>query len=339
MNYKIAIIGPTEASDVLADTIFDGLLTLQKIFSELSFYIPKEHNYISPLQLSGHELSNEDFVEYAQTADLIFLIFSKRFTNFALAEKIGRWDKTIYIDGSELGKDRRYDSAIQKMVLDGTFEGGGKVNGEMLEKCVLYFRREKPYIENILPLPFGIESRYVQEYSKNTKKDIDFFCVFGQDEYPMMRKHTREIVKDFCVKNGFTCHTETTAGFGFDASKNAGRNEFYRLLTRSKVGISIGGGGYDTGRFWEILGNNCILLTETIDIYHPDGDALKYDRIHQFINLYDLEYQLKKIGHFLNNGYNEKEMIPEYEQILKKHSSVARVMEILEKAKEKHLIK
>lgn len=338
MNYKIAIISPTEASDVLADTILDGLLTLQKTFPKLSFCIPKDHHYITPLQLSGHELSTEDFVQYAQTADLIFLMFSKRFTNFALAEKIGRWDKTIYIDGSELGKNRRYDSAMQKIVLDGTFEGNGKINGEILKKCALYFRREKPYIQNIIPLPFGIESRYVGEYYKNIKKDIDFFCVFGQDEYPPMRKYARDLVKAFCAKNGFTCHTETTSGFGFDAGKNAGRNEFYRLLARSKVGISIGGGGYDTGRFWEILGNNCILLTEAIDIYRPDSDVLQYDRIHQFINLYDLEYQLNKVCHLLKNGYDDKKMIPEYEQILKKHSSVARVMEILENARSKKLI-
>lgn len=338
MNYKIAIISPTEASDVLADTIFDGLLTLRKTFPELSFYIPKEHKYTSPLQLSGHELSTEDFVEYAQTADMIFLMFSKRFTNFALAEKINRWNKTIYIDGSELGKNRRYDSAIQKMVLDGTFEGNGRINAEMVEKCALYFRREKPYIENIIPLPFGTESRYLQEYSKDIKKDIDFFCVFGQDEYPPMRKYARDLIKDFCTKNGFTCHTETTSGFGFDAGKNAGRNEFYRLLARSKVGISIGGGGYDTGRFWEILANNCILLTETIDIYHPGSGFLKYDRIHQFINLYDLEYYLNKIGGFLKSGYNEEKMFPEYEKILKRHSSVARVMEILETARNKKII-
>ncbi len=338
MNYKIAIIGPTEASDVLADTIFDGLLTLQKTFPELSFYIPKEHNYTSPLQLSGHELSTEDFVEYAQTADLIFLMFSKRFTNFALAEMIGRWDKTIYIDGSELGKNRRYDSVIQKMVLDGTFEGNGRINAEMVEKSALYFRREKPYIENIIPLPFGVESRYLQEYFKDIKKDIDFFCVFGQDEYPPMRKYARDLVKDFCAKNNFTCHTEVTEGFSFDAGKKAGRSEFYRLLARSKVGISIGGGGYDTGRFWEILGNNCILLTETIDIYTPDSDALRYERIHQFTNIYDLDSQLNKIGTFLRNGYNHCKMDSEYSAIMKKHSSVARVMEILESARNKKLI-
>ncbi len=338
MNYKIAIISPTEASDVLADTIFDGLLTLRKTFPELSFYIPKEHNYITPLHLSDHELSTEDFVRYAESADLIFLMFSKRFTNFALAEKINRWNKTIYIDGSELGKNRRYDSTIQKMVLDGTFDGNGRINTEMVEKCILYFRREKPYIKSIIPLPFGIESRYQQEYSKDIKKDIDFFCVFGQDEYPQMRKHARDLVKDFCAKNNFTCHTEVTEGFNFDAGKKSGRNEFYRLLARSKVGISIGGGGYDTSRFWEILGNNCVLLTENIDIYTPDSNALRYDRIHQFTNIYDLDYQLKKLGAFLKDEYSQDNMGGEYDVIVKKHSSVSRVMMILEEARVKKLI-
>jgi len=339
MNYKIAIISPTEASDVLADTIFDGLLRLKKKFPELSFCLPREHSYTTPLQLSQYEVSTEDFVRYAQNADLIFLIYGKRFTNFPLAEKISRWDKTIYIDGAELGKNRRYDSVVQKSVLDGIFEGNGKINSQMIDMCALYFRREKPYIHKIIPLPFGIESRYTNEYSDLVSKDIDFFCVFGQDEYPPLRKYARELVKDFCSKNGFTCHTEVTTGFSFDAGKKNGRNEFYQLLARSKVGISIGGGGYDTARFWEILGNNCILITETIDIYQPDSNRLKYDRIHQFVNLYDLEYQLNKIGRFLKGGYDEKKMIPEYQQILEDHSSVARVMEILGKARDKRIIK
>ncbi len=321
---KIAVINP-EKADGLARTILDGLHTLS-LSKEVDFRLSTAFSY--DLRLNERVLVRKDFIDFASTADCIFLINCKYGVDIALATAIDRWNKTIFLDGSELGKNRRYDNAIQKMVLGGTFEGSGKINKEMFEKASLYFRREKPYLDTIIPLPFGIENKYISYQQGKTKKDIDFFCVFGQEEYPPLRKLARERLEDFCVKNGFSFHT----------SKTSSSEEFYALLARSKVAISVGGGGYDTMRFWEILGNNCILLTETIDIYHPDGDALKYDRIHPFINLYDLEYQLNKMGHFLRNGYDEKKVIFEYEQILKKHSSVARVREVLQRARDKKLI-
>ncbi len=334
MNYKIAIICPQLASDVLADTIFDGLLELSKEGHQIDFVIPKEQMYSSPIDLKKNVVPETDFITYAKTADIILLMQSKRGTNYALAEKIGRWNRTVFIDGSEVGKNRRYDSEVQRQVLKGIFDGGGNVNKEMLSKCMLYFKREKPYIDGILALPFGIETRYRQHYFSSVQKDIDFFCVFGQEDYPPMRKHAKELVKEFCIKNNFTYRTEPTTQFSFDQAKTSGREEFYKLLARSKVGISIGGGGYDTGRFWEILGNNCVLIAERIDIFPTESDTLSYKRISQFNNLYDLDYFLRSIGQRIKKAAlltDEKE----YTAILEKHSSKARVMYMLEEIAQK----
>jgi hypothetical protein len=134
-----------------------------------------------------------------------------------------------------------------------------------------------------------------------------------------MRQYCREILIKFCRKNKFTYH----------ADKTKSKEEFYRLLTRSKVGVSIGGGGYDTLRFWEILGNNCLLLTERIDIYQLDSARLDYKRIYQFNNLYDFKYQLERVASFLKRGYKQEDLNKEYQQILQNHSSVSRVLEIL----------
>lgn len=208
----------------------------------------------------------------------------------------------------------------------------------MLEKCPIYLRREKPYIKGITHFPYGIETRYVS-YSKDRQvKDIDFVCVFGQEISSPMRKHCREMLEEFCVENNFKCFTSKTKDFSFDANKTAGRGEFYEKLARAKVGVSVSGGGYDTARFWETLGNNCLLLTETIDIGYPDDKKLKYDHIYEFHDLFDFRYQLEKLGNILKKEYNVESLSCEYDQIMKENSTLSRVLDVFKLAQAKGLI-
>ncbi|MCK4554131.1 hypothetical protein KAU19_04160 [Candidatus Parcubacteria bacterium] len=317
LNYKIAIINPYRA-DGLARTVLDGLLQLKKASNELDFFLSSEFDYSMPLK--DRILGKDEFINFARIADATFLIYGKEDTNYDLAREINLWDKTVFIDGSEVGKNRRYDLEIQDKILDGKYRGNGAINFEMLEKCALYFRRERPYIKSIIPLPFGIESRYLQYAGNNKRKDIDFFCVFGQEKYPILRKHVKKKLIKFCKKNNFIYHVKKTKT----------SDEFYELLSMSKVGISVGGGGYDTMRFWEIFGNNCLLLTEKIDIYKENSDELDYKRIWQFNDLNDFQDQLEKIGKFLQEKYNQQSMQEEYKNILLKHSSKARVLTIFD---------
>jgi len=316
-QYKIAIINPFRP-DGLARTIFDGLLALNQAGSTIDFKLSSQFDYDLPL--AEYCLVRDQFVNFAKSADLIFLIWGKDGTDLALAELINCWDKTIYLDGSEVGKNLRYDFKIQRDILAGTYQQAGCINQELLAKCAGYFRREKPYWSGIEALPFGIETRYLSFKPTDLVKDIDFFCIFGQDEYPLMRRYAREFVKKYCAENGFTCATAPTNN----------QTEFYQLLARSKVGVSI--------RFWEILGNNSLLLTEKIDIFEPDSQKLVYRRIYQFSNLFDFQTQLEKIGAFLRTDYLGLDLGPEYESILADHSTSARVRQIIEFAKQQKII-
>lgn len=338
MNLKVAVITPHGASDVLGDTILDGLMALTETDRGVSFFIPAETGYDSNLSLAEYSLDRDRFVDFAARADLIFLIWGKRQTAFNLAEIINRWDRTVFIDGAELGGNRRLDPVIQQTVLTGDYQGQGGINREMLDRCALYFRREKPYLTGVQPLPFGIERRY-RDYLKNIKvKDLDLFCVFGQIEYPPLRREGRELVRDFAKNNNLKAVTEPTTGFRFDAGKHSGREEFYRLLARSKIGISISGGGFDTARFWEILGNNCLLLTETIDIFRPEDRFLDYRRIRQFADLEELQMRLEEAAGFIKTDFPPVWWETEYQDILTKHSSQARVETIFQTAAARGII-
>lgn len=333
---NVALIVSPGNGHYTSNTLLDGLFALAKE-GMVSFKISAQ--YPAPYDTRDVALPDEAFIEFAKSADLIFLSYGKRNTEtMELARRIDCWKKTIFIDGSEIGGDRRYDPAIALEIANGTYTKNGAIHKKMLAECPLYFRREKPYIQGIRPLPFGIESRYIH-FNSTIKKDIDFVCIFGQEEYPKLRKEVRLLLEEYCKKEGLICMTKKTEGFSFDDnSKKAGRDEYYNLLARAKVGVSVGGGGFDTARFWEILANNCLLLTESIDIYPPASKELQYERIYQFKDLAGFKDQLEKVTTFIRNRYEESSLMPEYLKILKDHSSKRRVETILNAAREKKLI-
>lgn len=315
---KIAVIN-TVHPDGLARTVLDGLVILAQ-GEEIVLRLSSPFRY--PLALDSYVIPREDFIPFARGADCIVILSSKYGTDIRLAENVDRWDKTVFVDGGEMGGNNRFDALAQARLLSGSYIGLGGINHTMRARCAAYFRREKPYVPGVVPLPFGIESRYVREYAQlmdsGKKKDIDFFCVFGQDEYPLLRRVVREEVVRFCRKEGFTCETGPLP-----------KEEFYRKLARSKVGVSVGGGGFDTFRFWEILGANALLLTETIDIFPKYANALNYKRIREFNNLFDFAYQLPRVGAFLKGAYDEEALAAEYEQILTNHSSRTRALTVI----------
>ena len=227
---KIAVIPTLGRGDTLAETVCDGLIQLERN-GELEFKLASEME--ERLLLDDHILPQEEFAAFAHSADLLFLFYSKKKTNTDLVDHLGLWRKTCFFDGSEVGQNNRFDFALQKAVLDGTYKNYGGIRDDILKKCPIYFRREKPYRDGIIPLPYGIETSYVR-YVYGTKKDIDFVCVFGQDEYPLLRRYAREELVRFCEKNGFSYHVEKTKM----------PEDFRQLLARAKVGISVGGGGF-----------------------------------------------------------------------------------------------
>ena len=318
-RYTIAVITPLSKADGLADTILDGLMSLERSGRISRFMVSSPYPRIIPLP--DKQLERRSFKELARAADFIFLIWGKANTDFQLAEEIGEWRKTVFIDGSEVGGNMRYDHSLQKEMLTGEYRGEGAINSLMLSRCLGYCRREKPYVRGVMSLPFGIDSEYYRFYASQprTVKPIDFACVFGQEEYPLMRRYAKQLLVRFCDANGFTYHIGPTAD----------RHQLYELFARSKVGISIGGGGSDTTRFWQILGNNCLLLSESVDIFPKNSTRLKYRRILEFSNLYDFVEQLEVLGHHLRWGYDPDDLTEEYEEILRAHSSEARVMELL----------
>lgn len=353
---RIALLTPLGKEDYLTNTVIDGLLDLNAASRAQTGQAAHEcalhADYRTYLPILPWKARYEDFLGFAQKADLILLFWSKTATDFATARKINRWDRTVFVDGSELGGNRRLDARIAEQVAAGSYPGQGALDAAMLEQCALYFRRERPYQlagagRRALPLPFGIERRYRAQGAPD--KSVDFTCIFGQEEYPPLRRQVRERLEVFCREQGFSYQTARTDGVratGFKAvaarikraflpsaqKKEGGRNVFYELLARTKVGISVSGGGFDTARFWEILGNDCHLMTEKVALYDEASPALRYSRISEFSDLDSFDRRLVEMGRFLRERWPGLERETEYRRILAEHSTRARVTSILQAA-------
>lgn len=324
---KIAIILPDKSKDYIANTVLEGFRTIEHT---KEFEVRISPRFIPIANYSDWELDDEAFFRYARAADLIIYIHAK-YTVFDLVNKIDRWDKTVVVDGHEVGKNYRYDREILKAIEEERYERSGGVEWGAFKKCRKYFRREKPYIKGIIPLPFGIENRFIK-YKAGMKKDIDFTCIFGQEEFPPLRKEVRLVLEKFCSENGFTCMTKKTRTlFDWNFHGLNSQRKFHKQLARTKVGISVGGSGFDTLRFWEILANNCVMLTENIDIYEPGSSALRYKRVFEFKDLDEFKVRLEEMGKLIRSGaINQYLEQDEYERILKDHLCAARVRTIVD---------
>lgn len=339
LSYKIAVVTPTERDDFYCDTVLDGLWWIWRENPELAFRYPDyyphpfEKEFTKKFGLSKKELFN-----FAKNADMIILSHGKYGRDDAFIDALNEWNKTVYVDGSEIGKNKWREPELQMQIIKGEYMGRGAPDKEMQKKCRLYFRREKPYTNGMIPFPLGIESRFMKYYDSSKEKDIDFSCIFGQELYPITRKYTTELTEKFCKENGFICHTKKTYKLPLIERGPYSPDKSHEIWARTKVGVSTGAAGYDSRRFWEILGNNCLVIAERFDLYEPDSDAMNYKRIFQYNNLYDFEYQLKKVGEFLRSGYNQKDLDEEYQEILKRHSTKARAMTIIDEARRIRLL-
>ena len=255
MIRRVAVIPPLAKQDYLVNTVLDGLEVLQQSGVIDAFALAD--GYPVPSRLSPPVLEQPASHDFARTADAVLLLWGKKKPNWKLAEQLGCWAKTAFVDGSEPGGDLRFDARVQRAVLEGAKRTEGAVNFEMLRRCAAYFRREKPILPGMEALPFGIDRHHLAAYRPGTRKDIDFFCVFGQDKHPLLRREATAYLRGFCAREGFNCVTDKVAP-----------DRFYELLARSKVGVSVGGGGYDTdgGRYGPESGRyGADLTVETVE--------------------------------------------------------------------------
>ncbi len=108
--------------------------------------------------------------------------------------------------------------------------------------------------------------------------------------------------------------------------------EYYALLGRSKMALSIRGGGFDTLRYWEIVSSGTLLLSEPPDIEIPDNFVHGQQALFCRADLSDLP----ELVRYYASHDAERESIARagYEHLLKFHTCERRAEQLLVRCKQ-----
>lgn len=189
------------------------------------------------------------------------------------------------------------------------------------------FQRNK-----VKPFPLGLENRMQGKF--NEAPEYELCCIMRphieerknlldllyKKKYPKMFLDpiysNNEDVK-WMVDRG-AAHPVATkiGGIGF-----ANNTRYFNQLNNSRISISIPGGGFDTLRFWEILGQGSLLISKRITIQMPNSF---HEGIHYLA--FDTLSELDDVLEWTYNHSNEVDRIRKagHEYALNYHSSEAR---------------
>jgi len=265
---KIIAIVPDRKTDGIASSIIEGMhdLGIEVIASSPGNGVRKVY--------SDHEI-----IKNSRTADFIFAFWGKVRGNSPpkhyLLNHINRPDITAYVDGSEWNRYGQRSDRQEEMIKSdfSLYRGEPWINEEMLTFCKWYFKREC-YTEDldrgIIPLPFSSRGEYL---IKDTKKDIDVFCCFGQNLTGF-----RSQIEEYCRK---------IEGRRVIIESKVSRARYNDLLSRSLIVISSWGGGQCCFREWEAMGAKACCLVQRHTIEFPDKPIdnnhwVEYSNMHEF---------------------------------------------------------
>ena len=193
----------------------------------------------------------------------------------------------------------------------------------------------------MFPFPFSIEKRCQGIF--NNKPQFMLSCMLSDDRV-MERKKIIELLKIKQLPDAFIgkisedkdsiLEMEGMNGFDPDLPHDlAGyafhNKNYYHQIQQSRACISVPGGGFDTFRFWEVLGQGSLLISKRIAIRMPNPPV---EGTH-YMAFDDIE-ELKALIEWLYNNPDNADQIryDGWKYALKYHTSRARAeyfMEIL----------
>jgi hypothetical protein len=244
----------------------------------------------------------------ALNADLI-IVFSNTRVRLGLLDRIPN-PNIVFVDGS----DSQYFSVPNGIRFKAVFK----------RELNRYWRG--PDSEAIFPLPFAAEERYFR--NPTTVKSIDLSYV------ATMHTAFRQSVENFLKARRQPTWTigtlpYTTSELNVRLKGLPKESSIYRdVLHRSKMSVNVIGGGYDCGRYWEILAANAVLISQKLDILIPNE---LIDRKH-CLYFSSLEELGECIDWLLSSPYRIEEIRQNaYKHLLCYHTCVARAEYFLEK--------
>ena len=270
--------------DFLCATVVDGLKQLN-----CRLYCSERSNNSTEKEYAPFR----DMPGRCNDCDFILLFSNTNYSNRKqFVTEYGMAHKTVYVDGSD--HERLEDP-------------------EALDTFRVCFKREllfskstiKPGItsKNASPLPFSAEQAYLGYNAEGTEKDISVSCTLVPNSLSPKRYKINDFVKNLKIPDAVI--GSVSKGNYRTESGDRSKEEYFRILARSRISISYPGLGFDTGRFWEILACKALLFSPPVKIKMPHPflefkHFIPYETLSQLKSrlLYylDHEEELKKIA-------------------------------------------
>jgi hypothetical protein len=279
--------------DYLQDLTYNGLVktlgsrSVVEAKTVLRYHFPLKE-YPKNLGYEGFDLSfmakgfykKFDLVVVASAKPDCFALYEK------MLPKMSPSVKTVFIDGGD------------NPLIGGDFT---RLNcPELYERVIgarpfdVIFKREylktSTYAENVYPLPFSIQtSRYPALSDEPYKYDVAFWAV---ESDPIRTK-----ALDF-LENRYDCAANGTArNQTFHKYKRKGLF-YFEELKRTKISLNFRGTGWDTLRYWEVLGLQSFMISQRLQIEIPNDFEEGKEIIYCMDDLSDLDdlcqFYLKK---------------------------------------------
>jgi hypothetical protein len=317
--------------DYLSDQIYYGLC--KTIGSQNVVDFPSKPLYHDPLhkvsyfpQLPGQSYSDDDVIEMLASKVFDFVcLASPRPVNLEtlrlLTKKIAL-PPLVIMDGEDDSR-MRYDIAE-------AFEPRLYFKREYIWKNnrrVRYLKDSYNYIRSFhynnnlfritRPLPFSVIMETIPE-ATGVQKDIDVsFRGFAWSKMSRKRIQAYRILRRAkSVNLSGAIYTPR------DMSGKLSPNDYFSEIQKSKIAISMRGGGFDTQRFWEIVACKTLLISEVPDIDIPEAFEHKKHAVFCKSNLSDLE---ELVRYYLENDREREEIVKQgYQHLLNYHTSEKR---------------
>ena len=268
----------------------------------------------------------EGILPYCKKSNLILIFSNEGYgKRKELIIKNGLVDKTVYIDGSDSPYLQDYNgihiySMVFKRELPVLFRFKFDSMTSLKEQLRLLIKR-------VMPLPLAAERAYFRFCREDVKKDINVSCLLRvfRTNSPAERQEILNFIGGLKISG--TVIGPVSDGEAGTSSWDTAKDGYYKILSRSKISISCKGAGFDTGRFWEILANKCLLFSPPLmnRMPHP------FKEFKHFIPYNNLN-ELKKWLYYYVEHDQEREEIARagHEHLVKYHTSRARAEYLLE---------
>ncbi len=309
--------------DFLCATLIDGFHQLDvRLTSSAQSNNSSDEEYVPLDAIAPH----------CDEADAVLLFSNTAYsTRKEFVRRHGLAHKTVHIDGSDRGWPddwlalRTYPLCFKRECPTGATDHKLLAAPRSLPERFWRTYGYRVLGQRLMPLPFAAERTYFKYSGAQLERDINVSCTLVPKECNPRRQKINEFVDGLGIPRSLV--GRISSGDYRTSAASSSKDEYFRMLARSKISISHPGLGFDTGRFWEILASRSLLFSPSVQIKMPHPFV---EHTH-FVPYSTLEELGERLTYFLSHDEERTKIAQRgYEHLVMHHTSEQRARYLLE---------